>query len=306
MRRARIALFAAFILIAFGEEFNPLHQAASQTAVAVSGILTREWNTERSSPLDLELGGELKGLPPGTTRFVTRDYLLALPQTSFTTTGDEKFTGPTRVSGVTLDELMRALGGARPSDMFVAISNDGYRANYTSTYIAAHHPVLVLKVDGKAPPDWPKDAEHGTDLGPYTVSYLDFVPGFRTFAHTDEPQIPWGVVRLDLREQEAVFGAIAPRGPHANDPTVEAGYRIAQQNCFRCHNAGPEGGQKSERPWLVLSAWAIASPEFFTAYVRDPKTKNPLSVMPANRDYDDSTMRALLAYFRTFSAPQPR
>jgi len=62
---------------------------------------------------------------------------------------------------------------------------------------------------------------------------------------------------------------------------VKAGYRIAQQNCFRCHNMGREGGQKSGTPWLVLSAWAMASPEYFAAYVRDPQSKNPLAEMPA-------------------------
>lgn len=303
MRRLVIFLLAIFILIPSGGRPALARDAAAQASPTTSGILAKKWSTARSSPLDLELGGELKGLPPGATRYVTRDELLALPQVSFTATDDEKFTGPTRVSGVPLDELVRALGGAPSSDLVVAICYDGYRANYPSSYIAAHHPLLVLEVDGKAPPDWPKDAEHNTDLGPYTVSYLNFVPRFKIFAHADEPQIPWGVIRLELRDEREVYGAIAPRGPHANEPAVQAGYHIAQQNCFRCHNAGREGGQKSERPWLVLSAWATASPDFFSAYVRDPKTKNPGSAMPGNPNYDNSTMRALIAYFRTFVAP---
>jgi mono/diheme cytochrome c family protein len=305
MRKTAITLFAAFILIFSSQEFNPRRDAASETQEVISGVLVREWHTGRSSPLDLELGGDLKGLPSGTTRFVTRDDLLALPQVSFTATDDEKFTAPTRVSGVALDQLMRALEGT-PHDMLVAMCNDGYRANYTSAYIAAHHPLLVLEIDGKAPPDWPRDAEHGTALGPYTVTHLNFTPRFKIFSQADEPLIPWGVFRLDLRQELSVFGAIAPHGPHANDPVVQAGYRIARQNCFRCHNAGREGGQKSQRPWLVLSAWATAAPDFFTAYVRDPRTKNPLSAMPGNQGYDDSTMRALIAYFQTFSAPVSR
>jgi len=298
MRRTAILPLAVFILIFFGEQFNLAREVSSEATVAISGILLKQWSTERSSPLDLELGGDLKGLSPGATRFVTRQDLLALPQVSFTATNDEKFTGPTRVSGVLLEELVRALGGTPTSEMLVAICSDGYRANFTSSYTAAHHPLLVLEIEGKAPPDWPKDAEHGTNLGPYTVAFLNFVPRFKL---ADEPQIPWGVVRLDLRDEQAVFGAIVPRGPHANDPAVQAGYQIAKQNCFRCHNAGPEGGQKSGRPWLVLSAWAAASPDFFTAYVRDPKTKNPHSAMPGNPNYDDTTMSALIAYFRTFS-----
>lgn len=303
MRPNAIALLSTFLLILLGVTPALAGGAPAQTAASISGSLAKKWSTSRSSPLDLELGGELRGLPPGSTRFVTRDDLLALPQVSFTATDDAKFTGPTRVSGVPLDELVRALGGAPRSDMVVAICYDGYRANYPTSYTAAHHPLLVLEVDGKPPAEWPKDAEHGTDLGPYTVSYLNFVPRFKIFAHADEPQIPWGIIRLELRDESAVFGAIEPRGLHANEPAVQAGFRIAQQNCFRCHNMGREGGQKSERPWLVLSAWATASPDFFAAYVRDPKTKNPSSAMPGNPNYDDSTMRALVAYFRTFLAP---
>jgi mono/diheme cytochrome c family protein len=108
-------------------------------------------------------------------------------------------------------------------------------------------------------------------------------------------------VRIELRNETAVFGAIAPRGPHAATPQVKAGYRIAQQNCFRCHNMGREGGQKSGTPWLVLSAWATASPEYFAAYVHDPQAKNPRAQMPGNSGYDDATIGALAAYFQTFS-----
>ena len=33
--------------------------------------------------------------------------------------------------------------------MVVAIAADGYRSNYPAEYLRAHHPVLVLTVDGK-------------------------------------------------------------------------------------------------------------------------------------------------------------
>jgi mono/diheme cytochrome c family protein len=82
---------------------------------------------------------------------------------------------------------------------------------------------------------------------------------------------------------------------------VQNGFRIAQQNCFRCHNSGAEGGQKSGVTWAVLSAMAVNAPDFFTGYVRDPKVKSPEAQMPGNPQYDDETLRALTAYFRTSS-----
>jgi mono/diheme cytochrome c family protein len=282
--------------------------AGSVPKAAAYGVLPKKWLTARESPLDLEVGGDLKGLAPGHIRYIKREDLLALPQTSFTAVHDEKFKGPTLVSGVPFDVLIRALGREPGSDLVMAVASDGYRSNFPAEYIAAHRPLLVLEISGKAPEEWPKDADHDVYMGPYTVSYDNFAPSFRVFAHADEEQIPWGVIRLEFRDEKSVFGEIEPRGPRAKDAAVQAGYRIAQQNCFRCHNVGSAGGQKSQRPWLVLSAWATASPDFFTAYVRDPKTKNPASQMPGNPGYDDSTMRALIAYFRTFisASSEPR
>lgn len=275
-----------------------LDSASTAKAAVVSPML----HSVRRSPLDLAVSGELAGLSPGATRYIARADLLALPQVVFTVIDDPNFTGPTQISGVTLEELVRHLVISPDSDVIVAICKDQYRANYPRAYITAHHPVLVLTINGKPPRGWPKDSEGlGKDMGPYMISHSRFEPGFRTLAPKDEPQIPWGVVRIEFRNEKAVFGAIAPRGPHAAELPVRNGYRIAQQNCFRCHNMGQEGGQKAGYSWVVLSAWAIASPDNFSAYVRNPQTKNPHAQMPGNPTYDDATVGALLAYFQTFS-----
>ena len=60
---------------------------------------------------------------------------------------------------------------------------------------------------------------------------------------------------------------------------------------------------KSGHPWLVLSAWAAASPQYFTDYVRHPQSRNPNAQMPGNPSYDDATIAALIAYFKTFQLP---
>ncbi len=265
-------------------------------------------HAQRSSPSDLEVTGEELNDEqsvgkPGTTRYLTRDDLLTLPQVAYTVTDDPNFTGPTEVSGVLLEDLARALTESSDSDLIVAVCSDQYRANYPRSYIAAHHPLLVLKINGQPPAAWPKDSEtHTYDMGPYLISHAKFTPAFKIFSHADYAQIPWGVVRLDFHNEKTAFGAIAPRGPQAADPLVQAGYRIAQQNCFRCHSSGPEGGMKSGHPWLVLSAWAASSPQYFTDYVRHPQSRNPNAQMPGNPGYDDDTIAALIAYFKTFQS----
>jgi mono/diheme cytochrome c family protein len=259
---------------------------------------------KRQLASDLEVSGALAGLPPESTRYLTRDDLLAMPQVNFTVTDDTNFTGRTKIRGVKLEELARRLAASSASDMAVAICDDGYRANYPHDYLVAHHPVLVLEVNGEPPTGWPKAAEdHSSDMGPYMISHPKFTPRHKILSHADAAQIPWGVVRIEFREEKIVFGAIAPRGPRAQDREVQDGLRIAEQNCFRCHNSGSEGGQKSGRSWESLGALADGSPTDFAAYIRDPLRANPRALMPGNPHYDDATLAALTAYFRTFSVP---
>ena len=248
----------------------------------------------RQAPTDLEVGGEISGAG----QFISYQDLLRLPQVSFITSNDTNFPAPARVSGVALDQLRRLLvaGG----DMVVAICRDGYRSNYPASYLAAHHPVLVLTVDGKAQESWPK-AENGGELGPYVIANPSFTSSFKVLSHKDEAQIPFQVVRLDFRSESEVFGAIAPRGTFAPGSPVMEGYRIAQQNCYRCHNMGAEGGRMASIAWPVLATMAKGSPEFFAKYVRNPQALNPHSRMAASPGYDDQTIAALRAYFVTFA-----
>jgi len=278
--------FTAFFLVATSTQpFSQLHE-------------------RRQLPSDLEVSGALAGFPPEATRYITRAELLAMPQVNFTVTDDTNFTGPTRIRGVKLEDLARALGATSPSDMVIAICDDGYLAAYPRAYLEAHYPVLVLEVNGAPPAGWPKAADdHTSDMGPYMISNPKFMPSFKILSHTDDAQIPWGVVRLEFREEKTVFGTIAPRGPHAQDQEVQNGLRIAEQNCFRCHNEGREGGRKSGRSWEYLGTLAASSPKDFAAYIHAPQAKNPQAQMPGNPRYDEATLAALTVYFRTFSKP---
>jgi mono/diheme cytochrome c family protein len=204
-----------------------------------------------------------------------------------------------------LEDLIRVLASSPDSDLAVAICHDQYHAHYPRAYVADGHPLLVLEVNGQPPERWPKSPEEPSQsMGPYMISHRDFVPGSKILAHREEPQVPWGVIRVEFRNEISFFDRIAPRGPNASDAAVQAGYLIARQNCLRCHNAGDEGGQKARHPWLVLSAWATASPKYFAAYVRYPQAQNPQARMYPNPAYDDATLDALIAYFKTFTLPE--
>ena len=266
------------------------------------GQSLRTLHETRQTSSDLELSGELAGLPPNSTRYLTRDDLLAMPQANLTVADDANFSGAVKIRGVKLEDLARRLGASPAADMVVAICDDGYRAHYTRAYLIAHHPVLVLQVNGEPPSGWPKAAEdHSSNMGPYMISHPKFTPGGKGLWDADEPQIPWGVVRIEFRDEKTVFGAIAPSGVRAREPDVQAGFQLARQNCFRCHNAGDEGGQKAKRSWVSLGERAAGSPSEFATYIRNPRSKNPNAQMPGNPQYDEAVLHALTSYFLGFS-----
>jgi mono/diheme cytochrome c family protein len=281
-----------------------LKNAAHASAAIADRTPVSALHMERTSSSDLELGGDLAGISAGLTRFITRVELESLPQATYTVVGDANFSDRTVVSGVPLEELAQLFAAKPKSDMVIAICDDRYLAPYPHSYLSEHHPLLVLAVNGNPPAQWPKSPEGDNDMGPYLISNPAFKPSFKILSHVDEPQIPWGVVRLEFRNQKEVYGAIAPRGSHAEELLVQEGYKIAEQNCLRCHNLNGEGGLKGGHSWQVLSAWAKASPDYFAAYVQNPQSKSPNAKMPGNPGYDNTTLKALTAYFQTFSSQE--
>jgi hypothetical protein len=258
-------------------------------------------HVRRQAETDLEVGGDLAGLAPGSTRYIAYKDLLALPQVSYTVSDDVNFSKKkTQVSGIPLAQLASILGAGGDAKLVVAICYDGYRTNYPQSYLTAHRPLLVLRINGKTEADWPK-SEYGGPLGPYLISSPTFTPTFKVLSHVDQQQIPFGVTRIEFRDERAVLGSIAPRGAYGADSPVMQGYRIAQQNCFRCHNMANEGGQMAGRDWLTLAMWASTEPKYFSRYVKNPQAIDSKNRMPGNPDYDDATIEALRLYFSAFA-----
>jgi mono/diheme cytochrome c family protein len=257
--------------------------------------------SERSSASDLEVGGDLSGVAAGAKRYIR--YADLLPQVRYTVSDDSNLKRTVEIQGVPLETLAQELGAdAGAGDlMAVAICSDGYRANYPRDYLAAHRPVLVLKIDGEGPERWPKSADGGP-LGPYMISHPFFKPAFKVLSHEDEAQVPFAVIEVYIRRESVVFGAIQPKGNWPAESAVEQGYVIARQDCFRCHNRGAEGGTLAGRSWTELGTMAAEDPKRFRQTIHDPQSVTPGAKMPAHGSYDAATLDALTAYFRTFAA----
>ena len=100
MPRSWIRVLAvAGLLIAGGMKLHIAHGMGVSSQPSTTAAHTLVLRADRSSPSDLELGGDLAGVAPGATRYLTRDDLLALPQVSYTVTDDANFTGSTLISG---------------------------------------------------------------------------------------------------------------------------------------------------------------------------------------------------------------
>jgi mono/diheme cytochrome c family protein len=257
----------------------------------------------RQSPSDLEIAGLLNGVASGEPRYVRYAELLAMPQETYTVTDDANFAGTVTVTGIPLEQLPKLLEAQPGATMMTAVCDDAYAAHYPAEYVAKHHPLLVLKVNGKPPDQWPL-AVDGSPMGPYLISHPNFTPAFTVLAHKDEAQVPWGVMRIEFQTPEDVYASIDParlRVAHDTDPLVEEGYSIAKQNCFRCHGRTDEGGTKSGTSWDAIGRFALNKPAAFDEYVHAPKLVNPQAEMTGNPQYDDATLKALRAYFSLFA-----
>ena len=277
--------------------------------VLVCGIFTvahRPWVVEgqsrlvratRESKTDLEVSGG--GLGRG---FISYKDLLAMPQTAGSMRSDEDFikmnAPDVPVRGVRLSVLVKLLGVSTGKDIILARCSDGYVGPFPTEYVAAHEPILVLTVDGMTVDDWAKQT--GEDYpGPYLVAYADFAPAWKILAHSDRRQMPDQVVELEFKKQKDVFGPITPAAQFGPDSPEGAGFVIAEQNCLRCHAAGPYGGTLGGLSWDVLAGLAKRDSTRFAKYIHDPKSVDPKAKMHPNPMYDDKTLAALTAYFRS-------
>jgi mono/diheme cytochrome c family protein len=302
LRRGAGVIFVSWGLLIFGG--MGAHSIGSGQLPVKPGaqpVSRQMLRVKRGSGLDLEVAGDLAEVPAGSVRYIVREDLKALPQVTYTVTDDGNFGEAVQVRGVELEVLAREFAGSGEKALIVAVCGDLYRAHYPQGYVEAHRPMLVMEIDGEGPASWPKSKEgSGSAMGPYLISHPRFTPSFKILGNEEEVQIPWGVVRLEFRNEEAIFKEIAPRAVNAGEAEVQAGYRIARQNCLRCHGPASYGRLKGQITWSGIAFFADSSPRGFAAYVRNPRSVAQYAEMPGNPTYDDATVEALIAYFRTF------
>lgn len=273
-----------------------LAAAAAGLSMHATGPQRLPLQTQRSSPQDLEITGDLPGVAAGQSRFVRYADLTALPQVSYTVKDDPDFDQPVQLSGVSLDALLSALGlPAGKKQLVAAIGADGYEGHYSVEHRAQHHPFLVLKMGGKEPSQWAR-GPNGEVFSPYFVTYPQFKPLFHIMAQPDAAQLPTGVSRIVLYDEAQVLASLKP--PAKAPASAQQAPRIIAVNCLRCHSTGKIGGTKSPFGWPQMALIAQGNPSAFGKYLVQPNRVNPEATMPPNPEFDAATVAALTAYFK--------
>jgi hypothetical protein len=223
------------------------------------------------------------------------DQLLTLPLVNVRTERDPNTSVPATYTGVYISDLFEAFGADKPIDVIGANCSDGRKQYYDRDYVAKHRPILLLKFDGKPPSDWP-NSEQGSWLGPYCVVHESFTPTETIYGYVEEPRNAPAVTSLELTGFSQSLGRFAAKGS-ANDPEVVKGQKIAVGSCISCHKLGNAGGHIAST-WAVLAATAMTSNDTFRKRVIEPRSFNPVSLMPPHPTFDDNTFNALQAYFK--------
>jgi len=160
--------------------------------------------------------------------------------------------------------------------------------------------VLVLRIDGKgATRVANRPRGPWAYMGPFLISHAKFAPSFKIFAHKTKPQIPWGVTRLEFRDEQRVFAAIAPRGPHAGDANMQQDFESRSRIAFVATTWERKAGRNLAGPGRC---WQRGRRQLRTFHFvcQESRADNPNTQMAASPKYDDATMKALIDYFRTF------
>ncbi len=253
----------------------------------------------RSSAQDLEVTAVAADGTVSPPRYYSYEQLSTLPQVTVQTEKDPNTGKSATYTGVLVSNLFAAFGATPQQDVLGMTCYDHYTQYYDADYDAKHQPILLLKFDGLPPAKWPQ-TDQNTPQGPYSVVYQKFVPSETIYGYVQPPRIPFGVVKAQLLSRSQAYGPFAPK-TNATDPQVQKGYTIAMGSCISCHNAGDQGGTMAMRPWSILAIYAATNSDHFRSYVVNPQKFNPTTKMPAHPTFDDKTLDALQAYFKTMA-----
>ena len=232
------------------------------------------------------------GLSAGAVGYVSFAELVALPQITTTIQNDSNFADQlsrgVRITGIRLEQLAKALGALAESDLIDARCTDRYRSHYPADYIAAHHPIFALKINGERPAQWAAKT-HEYVAGPYLITHANFILRDKFLTYLEQPQIPDNIMRLNFSTTAATYGPITPRGDFPPNSPVARRFLITPS---RTACAATSWMMSAARNPVATGArwrrWPASSRSFFSATYTIRSRSNR---MPAWRAAPPTTRR---------------
>ena len=269
--------------------------------------LTAKLRAIRTSPLDLELGGELAGLPAGATRYITREDLLALPQVNQTVSDDPNLAGPGRSQASRWKNSPNDWPPRRSRTLVVAVCADRYLPTIrapTSPRIIRCSSSRSMASHRNAGPRRPKAT--GCDMGPYMISHPKIHTQLQNPLARRRAANSLGRRAARISRRKSRLRCDCPARPASPGATRRLKPATASPN--KIVSAATTWAPKAARKQAVHGSCCPHGPRLrpniSPPTCAIPKSKNPTRKCPANPAYDDATLQRLTAYFQTFSAPE--
>jgi mono/diheme cytochrome c family protein len=239
---------------------------------------------------DLEVrGGRVEG-------FLSWESVAALPGVQTHLAPLDWLDGEHRIEALPLEALVRALGGDPTRQTVVTDSADGYQSHFSPQVIADAKPIVVLRIGGLPPKEWPRG---GLPFwpGPFFISVIPSLAPEAAADRFASHKRPFAVTRLRLMQWEDYTRGATPTVGGEQMPLVARGRALFEVSCASCHNVpGGMGGGFAQRNTLILATYAQAMPDYFNGYVRNPKASRADARMPAQPDVTDAELDGLRAY----------
>lgn len=174
------------------------------------------------------------------------------------------------------------------SDLRVSfVCVDGYAPDMPLSRVLGQTAVLARR-DATLPAgqDWPDSLRRR--FAPFYLVWPNVDPNDHRYAW------PYGVFEIRINTFAQAFGAAYPH----NNPTAQAGFKIFQQECMKCHAVNQVGGvmgPEFNHPKNISTYWRK---EDLWAFAKNPQSYRISSTMPAQTELTRADFEKIYAYLR--------
>lgn len=206
-----------------------------------------------------------------------------------------------------LESLIEAYPLTNHGDAIVLETLNRWESFLTVDYIRANGTLLLLLYyDGMSSETgmWPSFGGDIEPLAPYYVFNPDIpiptFPASPTYGMINATQIK-GIRAVNTNQ---IYAAFFPESSLSEG--AQAGRKLFLQRCNNCHQGpGGNGGNVSQRPFVILQIHARFNTDYLKQMIVNPKQFYPETHMPKHEDLSDDQLEALVAFLAEVPANVP-